>query len=322
MADVEIVDVHSHFYPKTYVDKLMRRGFAETREGQVILKWGRRGSPASISAVNLEEKVKEVKKFSPNSLSLLSVSAPWGEVLPRGEELGVVRKANDELSEIVRKNEGLFGGLAMLPTSDVEASAEEAERAIKELNLHGFVVGTGMANRMLEDGRMGELLKVVEKLGRPIFLHPGTLPLDKVLNEGPAAVGVSFVFETTYVLVRMALQGLLRDYDVKVICPHGGGFIPYQLGRADLVKSAYDQSLQLPSQYLRRNVFYDTVMYTEESLRFLVEVMGEDQVVFGTDHPFPVSRRELFLGFVQKLYQGSTREKILRENAMGLFGIR
>jgi len=65
MADVEIVDVHSHFYPKTYVDKLMRRGFAETREGQVILKWGRRGSPASISAVNLEEKVKEVKKFSP-----------------------------------------------------------------------------------------------------------------------------------------------------------------------------------------------------------------------------------------------------------------
>jgi len=88
------------------------------------------------------------------------------------------------------------------------------------------------------------------------------------------------------------------------------------------VKSAYDQSLQLPSQYLRRNVFYDTVMYTEESLRFLVEVMGEDQVVFGTDHPFPVSRRELFLGFVQKLYQGSTREKILRENAMGLFGIR
>jgi len=142
----------------------------------------------------------------------------------------VVRKANDELSEIVRKNEGLFGGLAMLPTSDVEASAEEAERAIKELNLHGFVVGTGMANRMLEDGRMGELLKVVEKLGRPIFLHPGTLPLDKVLNEGPAAVGVSFVFETTYVLVRMALQGLLRDYDVKVICPHGGGFHPLSAG--------------------------------------------------------------------------------------------
>jgi len=115
----------------------------------------------------------------------------------------------------------------------------------------------------------------------------------------------------------------LRDYNLNIIIPHGGGFIPYQLGRFDLATmdlATTGKGETKPSEDLKEFVYYDTVIYTRESLEFLIKVMGEDHVVFGTDHPFPVSKPELFLRIVEEVAKDDkVKEKIYNKNAKKIF---
>jgi predicted TIM-barrel fold metal-dependent hydrolase len=314
-----VVDVHSHFYPKIYLEALSKKGIIIVMQDKILLKWGNRGSNVDFRAIDINKKLEDLKKLPYKFYSLLSISAPWTYILPREEEIRVVRECNNELAQIVDKNKEYFGGLATLPLNDVNESINEAERAINDLGLQGFVIGTGIGNKTIADEEYKPLLKKISQLGKPIFLHPGTLPLDKVLNEGAVAIAVSFIFETSYVISKLALDGSLREYNLKIIVPHGGGVIPYQLGRVDLAFEAYGMGKVKPSEDLLKYVYYDTVLYTKESLKFLYDIVGFEHVVFGTDHPFPVSKPLLFLKFIDEITPNELKSKVYNENARKLF---
>ncbi|MCH4815842.1 MAG: amidohydrolase family protein [Saccharolobus sp.] len=318
--DSKIIDVHSHFYPKVYIEILNKKGFIKYEENKIIINWGKRISPADFRLIDIEGKLQDLKKLKYELFSLLSLSAPWTYILPREDEIIIAKQVNDEIAKIVNKYPEYFGGLATLPLNDVNASIEEAERTIKELGLNGFIVGTGIGNKTIADDEYRPLLKKISQLGKPIFIHPGTLPLDMILNEGVEAILTSFIFETTYVITKLALTGILRDYGLTVIIPHGGGFIPYQIGRIDLGSASYSLGKFKPSDDLKEFVYYDTVIYTKESLELLIKVIGEDHIVFGTDHPFPVSKPELFLKLIEDVIKNNnTKEKIWRTNANNIF---
>ncbi|MCY0862441.1 MAG: amidohydrolase family protein, partial [Metallosphaera prunae] len=128
---------------------------------------------------------------------------------------------------------------------------------------------------------------------------------------------------TTYVATKLSLDGVLKEYGLKIIIPHGGGFIPYQLARFDMAHEVYKLGLTNPSGDLKKNVYYDTVVYSRETLEFLEKIMGIDKVVYGTDHPFPVSFPDLFLKLIQEVNpKDEDREKILTKNAKELFKLK
>ncbi|WP_338603146.1 amidohydrolase family protein [Sulfolobus tengchongensis] len=250
----------------------------------------------------------------------MSLSAPWTYVLPKEEEIIIARQVNDEIAKIVNKYPENFGGLATLPLNDVDASIIEAERAIKDLGLHGFIIGTGIGDKTIANKEYIPLLKKISQLGKPILIHPGTMPLDVILNEGVEAIVTSFIFETSYVVAKLALERILRDYNLTVIMPHGGGFIPYQIGRLDVGYSSYNMSKIKPSDDLKEFVYYDTVIYTKESLELLYKVVGEDHILFGTDHPFPISKQELFLNLIEEVFKdNNVKEKIFNKNSKRIF---
>ncbi|QGA68977.1 amidohydrolase family protein [Sulfolobus sp. E11-6] len=318
--DSKIIDIHSHFYPKVYIDALNRKGLVRYEENKIVITWGRRVSPADSRLLDIEKKLQDIKRLRREVFSLLSLSAPWTYILPKEDEIIVARQVNEEVAKIVSKYPEYFGGLATLPLNDVNASIEEAERAVKELGLNGFIIGTGIGNKTIADDEYRPLLKKISQLGKPIFIHPGTLPLDRVLDEGVEAILTSFIFETTYVITKLALKGILRDYGVAIIVPHGGGFIPYQLGRIELGYESYNLGKLNPSKDLKEFVYYDTVIYTKESLELLIKVIGEDHIVFGTDHPFPVAKPELFLQLIDEVVKNNNiKEKILMYNANKIF---
>ncbi|WP_373469051.1 amidohydrolase family protein [Acidianus infernus] len=108
--------------------------------------------------------------------SVLSVPNPWTYFInDKKEEVEVAKECNNELASIMEKFPETFRAFATLPLSDVESSIEEAERAVKELGLLGFVIGTGIKGKTIADKEFHELVKFLEKLGKPIFIHPGTL---------------------------------------------------------------------------------------------------------------------------------------------------
>ncbi|MEJ2776225.1 amidohydrolase family protein [Sulfolobaceae archaeon RB850M] len=311
MNEEIVVDIHTHYYPKSLTNKLIELNMLQILGDKVILKWSNRKSLASLSLLDIESKLKELNRLNVHIYSVISIPNPWTYFMKKEEEVKIVRECNNELSYITSKYPEHLGAFATLPLNDPEASIEEAERAIKDLGLQGFVIGTGINGKIIADDVYTELLKYLEKLGKPIFIHPGTLIVSD--NEDVMSVIVSFPFETTYAILKLIQKG----YKLKIIAPHGGGFIPYQLGRINLLKDVFALMNFRPQDIILDQVYFDTVLYREEELNFLVSSVGLDRVLFGTDHPFSVSVPQLFLSLAKRF-----GKKILSENAIKLLGLK
>jgi aminocarboxymuconate-semialdehyde decarboxylase len=99
--------------------------------------------------------------------------------------------------------------------------------------------------------------------------------------------------ETGVAATRLILSGCLeRHPNLTIILVHGGGYMPYQIGRLDhgyRVRRETNAHLTAPpSSYLRR-FYYDTITHAGVPLNFLIELVGPDRVVFGTDIPFDMA---------------------------------
>jgi aminocarboxymuconate-semialdehyde decarboxylase len=99
-------------------------------------------------------------------------------------------------------------------------------------------------------------------------------------------------FETTLFLTHMMFDGTLDRFPtLKIVGAHGGGYLPSYLGRTEVACERFEEANCLntrqPSEYMRDQIFADSMVFSEEGLRHLVAEMGTSQVVYGTDSPFP-----------------------------------
>lgn len=242
------------------------------------------------------------------------------------------RAFNDETAKHIAEHPARFWGSAQLPMQDLEMAAAELERAVTELGLKscslGFVLGP---DRTLADPECDEFLSVVERLNVPILLHPVALAQDIDVEAGGASWLLKYqmdwawgyIFTETAAVVGFIFSGALdRHPDLRLMIPHGGGMIPYQLGRLQYQakvfgsghRAAGEQLARRPDEYLSR-FYFDTVVHEPRSLELLIDVMGEDNVVMGSNYPgwdnAPIWETIRALPNVSD----RAKEKILGENA-------
>ncbi|QGA69016.1 amidohydrolase family protein [Sulfolobus sp. E11-6] len=293
--DLVIIDVHSHIYTKSYANILEKYGMlSKVSDDTIRIGKGKRTSLIDSAIIDIDKRIEKMKKFGFTTYQILSISRPWTYFLPEQEEIKAVRSINNEIAEIVNKYPYTFGGLGTLPlNSDIRYSIEEAERAIKELGLNGFIIGTGIGDMTIDFPKFEPLYEVIYKLDVPIFLHPGSMPLDRVIGEDyRTGELVNYLFETTHVLSRIVLSGLLDKYKLKIVAAHGGGYITYQFGRLDRGYEVYpdirEKIRKKPSEYLKE-IYYDSIVFSKEALEHLIRFAGKEHVMFGTDYPFKIS---------------------------------
>ncbi|ADU51888.1 amidohydrolase 2 [Thermaerobacter marianensis DSM 12885] len=198
---------------------------------------------------------------------------------------------NNALAAWARQNPARLSALATVPLNDPEAAAAELRRAVG-LGLRGAIVGPGCGERLLTDDAFRPFWEEADRLEAIVFLHP-LLSRDPRLRRPrmPNLIGVPW--ETTVAAADILLGGLLDRYPrVRVLLAHGGGFLPYQIGRLD---SGYERwpavaaALAAPPQEYLRRFWFDSVLWNPKALRFLVALVGEDRVVPGSDYPFDLS---------------------------------
>ena len=137
------------------------------------------------------------------------------------------------------------------------------------------------------------ILARCEELGYPLLFHP----LDGVENHyggrerlaGPTFMynTLGFPFDTATTAAKFILSGLLDRFPkLDIVLPHSGGCFPYIAGRIEhsIAKGAANVELQHPFRDYIRRFHYDTLAYYPETLRFLIELVGSDRVVIGTDN--------------------------------------
>jgi predicted TIM-barrel fold metal-dependent hydrolase len=141
-------------------------------------------------------------------------------------------------------------------------------------------------------------------------------------------IALDFPFATTVALARLIMSGVtLRHPRLKVVAAHGGGTLPYLFGRIERAARVDTAGFGHPVEDLlasaRESLYVDAVLYSADSLRLAVNVMGPKNVMFGSDHPFPIQDAVADLKNVSALAEtdGTHIQQVLGENAASLFGL-
>ena len=293
---MRVIDVHAHVIPPVLVEA-MRAGGAP--DGIRIEEAG--GAPWVVHRQGYRYPLLEAFHDVPARLTamdaagvdaaVLSVAPPlflyWIEAAAAREAAVAI---NDALAAMVAQAPDRFVAIATLPLQDPAAAVAELRRCVGELGMRGAQVGPHVEGTGLDDPSLRPVLAAAQELGVPLVVHPyyvGTAPglLDDFyltnLQGNPE--------QTAVCASRLILSGTLDALPgLDVVLVHGGGHLPYQIGRLDhghRVRPEAALPASPPSEYLRR-FHYDTLTHRPASTRWLLEQVGADRVLYGTDMPF------------------------------------
>ncbi|WP_462409777.1 amidohydrolase family protein [Neobacillus sp. Marseille-QA0830] len=289
-------DFHTHFIPEDVLhwlkdnQRMVHAKWEQKEAGKnefltVNEKWGFELKPAFIEdSVYLSEQEK-----AGITHSLVSpIPQLFLYDFPAEISADLSRVYNHSLAEWSKSAPEKLSSLGTVPLTNPELSAHILQEAMNK-GLKGAIIGPGLPGSMLSDEFFIPFFEEANRLKAIVFIHP-LLCEDPRLKRRmmPNLIGVPW--ETTVCGTDLVLSGMVDNYpDVKILFAHGGGFLPYQIGRLD---KGYEQwklvssNLKAPPSHYLKRFWYDSVLWNQNSLDFLIQTVGEDRVVPGSDYPF------------------------------------
>ncbi|MDA5110469.1 amidohydrolase family protein [Brevibacillus thermoruber] len=201
-----------------------------------------------------------------------------------------------ELASVYNRSLAAWAGahqqrLSALATVTLQEPARAANelRDAMGLGLKGAIIATSWSGNLLSHEKFAPFWEEADHQKAILFLHP-LLSVDARLGQRMMANLIGVPWETTVCAVDLMLSGLMDKYpNVKILLAHGGGYLPYQIGRLETGYAkwkAVNAHLQAsPHDYLKR-FWYDTVLWNPAGIRCLIDLVGGDRVVPGSDYPF------------------------------------
>lgn len=294
------VDVHAHFVPPTVLETLADEGAAlgislvEKAPGSRCCRFdhGLEARPFLPGLLDVDARLREMDGQRVQR-QVLSV---WTDVFGYGMDPAKCRAwhriLNDALGELCAARPERFSWMASAPLNDDAGAARELERGV-ENGAAGVIVTANVHGRNLGEVPLDEFWSACEALDAPVFVHPSLpQPLPRAekfsLNQTCA-----YTMDTTLAAGSMILSGTLDRFPrLRLLLSHGGGSLPYLIGRFDRMHEAADRNAtgdraaHPPSAYLRR-FLYDSIVHSREGLRFLRDLVGTERILLGGDAPFP-----------------------------------
>jgi aminocarboxymuconate-semialdehyde decarboxylase len=245
----------------------------------------------------------------------------------------IARACNDELAEMARAYPDRFVGLGNIPMQDIGAAISEMERAMLELGLKGFMINDHVNGHNYDEPQFLPFWKAAEELGAVILFHQYGPTLVSARTEDyflPNSIGN--LVDRAVVFGTLVHGGVMDRFPgLKLVLAHGGGYTAFGAARMDkaweaaaidyMPKDARRNISRPPSTYLGA-FSYDCCTQSEATLRFLIDQVGIDQVVFGTDYPAPMIIDDA-VNWVNGLASLTAEEKeaILWRNPARLLGL-
>jgi aminocarboxymuconate-semialdehyde decarboxylase len=288
------IDLHSHFFP---VEALQNPGKFSEHVPRLILDKGKLSVTSAIGAragldAGAYDPAERIKALDEMQIDMQAIS-PSPILLFYWEEPAVAayftRRQNEAIQGVVQRHPDRFVGFGSVPLQSVEASIAIAHEA-KSLGLRGLEVGNAVNNRPLDDPCFAPFFEAAQELDMLLFVHPLEGGLDAGDPLAPVLGNVlQFTFRTTMMIERMILKGMFERYpNLRLCLSHGGGLLAFNIWRLDhsygLRPDLQKTVPRRPSEYLKK-LYFDTIVHSVAALHYLVQVVGADRVVVGTDFP-------------------------------------
>lgn len=294
------IDVHGHAVPRAFLDEVVRmRPFgvdAEVSEDTYVVTFPGHKRLRPVAGAMLDSTDRS-GWFAEQEVTH-QVVAPWldlhGQELPAADGARWVQLLNDAVAESVAEPGRRMSAHAALHLADGDAAAEELRRAVTVLGMHSAMIPSSIPGRRLSEPRFDALWAAAVELEVPVVLHPATsAPANDALLELYPSLNALFArqVDVTMAAAELIMAGVFDRFpELRLVLVHGGGLLPYQVGRFDRdAKGAghrdgkmAGQVLRLPSE-IAKTIYYDTVLMRAESVRFLLDYAGPGQVLIGSD---------------------------------------
>ncbi|HYX65196.1 MAG TPA: amidohydrolase family protein, partial [Burkholderiales bacterium] len=323
MTRSPVVDVHTHMLTKEWLALLEQHG------GRYTLKevlGGLRaihldGSPFMTPVPNMfdwEARIANMNKARVD-IAVTSLSCPnvfWGspEV-----SLKAARVMNDDMAKAQQTWPDRIRWFASLPWQHEKLALEELARACGN-GAVGVMVLANIGGQHLTDESFRKIWAEIDRRGLPVLVHPSAPPGSRELgmHEFQLTAPIGFTFDTSLAIARCIFDGFFDRFpSLKMIASHGGGALPFLVGRLDIcwdnIPAARAKTAEPPRNYLRR-VYADSVLFRQDALDMAVSVFGTDNVLYGSDYPHTIGDMAGCLSRVDAL-PGDVREKVRGFNA-------
>ena len=244
-------------------------------------------------------------------------------------EVGVeaARALNDGIADYVGRHKDRLMALGGVPMQDGEEAAKELERVMTRLGFKGVEILTNVKGKELSDPAFEPFWKKAEELDALVFIHPTGFTQPQRFARFYFNNVIGNPLDTTIALHYLIFDGVFeRHPKLRVLAAHGGGYLGAYSGRIDHAwgarSDAHGDLPQPPTSYLRRNVYFDTVVFTPHQLEALVKTYGADRIVLGTDYPFDMLEHDP-IGHINSVasFDEATRAKLAGGNAVKLLGL-
>lgn len=332
-----ITDVHAHLLLPDLAEAVRQRAPQQMKEADELELTRNGVESIEVSGRMIGSRLAKLTKLETRiaDMDAQGVEVQWVSPSPShyypwaDEDLAtwIAREANLRMSDLISSAPDRLLGLGLVPLQHPERMVECVDDAVLGRGLIGVEVPSFAGDVELSDERLEPFWARMEELGAIVFLHPFGCSLDERLDRFYLSNTVGQPAENAVALSHLIFSGVLdRHSTLKVVAAHGGGYLPTVIGRSDHAWRVREEArgcARAPSSYLNR-IWYDTVIHDEKQLRHLIEVVGPDRVVLGSDYPFDmglddpaceVTAMMRAEGFADEIADG-----VLRRNAAAILG--
>lgn len=312
-----VIDAHMHWYPRAFVDLMIKKGpdygavMSEDERGPVVVSVPGCTQDSSMrrTMTNVDDIIAAMdnRKVDTNVLSMTNPLVYWA---PPGFGLELSAAANDACVEMHENYPDRFYGVITLPLQDIALSLDELDRMAKQPAMRAVWVPEHVLGKNLYEKEFWPIYERVEELGLPLFLT-NLYPTDPERMKDYFMINtLGNPQEAGYAAVSLMCGGVLDAFPrLEVFLPHAGGTFPWLIGRLELA-AEYSSKLKHVKrpvdQYLRR-FHYDLITHHAGIMRDLIDLVGVDRVVCGTDFPQGMSVKQP-VDFVESI-PGLTHEE-------------
>ncbi|MGD9584760.1 MAG: amidohydrolase family protein [Lysobacterales bacterium] len=297
------IDSHAHILPETWPNLAEKYGddrFAvihHERGRHRIYKDGRFFREIGPNTWDAELRIAEYAAFGVQVQVISTVPVLFSYWAKPHQALELHRHLNDHKAELCRRHPRNYAALGTVPLQSPRLAVQEMERCIDQLGLNGVQIGSHVGDWNLDAAELFEFFQAAQDLEAAILVHPWDMMGATAMPKYWLPWLVGMPAEQSRAACSLIFGGVLERLPRLRVCfAHGGGSFPYTIGRIehgfrmrpDLV--AVDNPRN-PREYFPR-LFFDSCVHDPQALRYLIDVVGDDRVMLGTDYPFPLGEQQ------------------------------
>ncbi len=281
-------DMHAHLIPPNVVEAAEAGRFGmRVENGKLVLP----GTAIPLQKLTDLDALLEWMDGRTISGAVISVPPPlYRYDLEPTEAAEWTRLVNEGLQGIVRQVPDRLRSLGHLPLQAPDLAAWEVENSPSEAH-SGYTIGSSVGGLTLDDPSLEPVFQSLDAAGRFVFVHPVEAP-DPRLERYYLGNLLGNPYETSLAAACLIFSGMLSQYEnIRFCLAHAGGATPYLIGRwqrgYDTERPGISTLSVEPREALRR-LWFDSVTHSDAALKLLVEEVGAERVLLGSDYPFPM----------------------------------